>query len=91
VAIEKEVKHMKVTLESTSKIIQHSLGCGQSVDVRVWEGTTETGLPIRAFLTTIAPQDVEDLQRFDGELRAGFQDGDEIPILARRRSPTGRT
>jgi hypothetical protein len=63
---------MKVTLESTSKIVQHSLGCGESVEVRVWEGTTETGLPIRAFLTTIAPQDVEDLQRFDGELRAGL-------------------
>ena len=63
---------MKVTLESTSKIVQHSLGYGQSVEVRIWEGTTETGLPIRAFLTTIAPQNVEDLQKFDGELRAGL-------------------
>jgi hypothetical protein len=45
---------MKVTLESTTKVLQLDIG-GASVPARVWEGTTEHGTPVFCFITRIAP------------------------------------
>jgi hypothetical protein len=41
---------MRVTLESTSKVVYID-----GVAARVWEGTTEGGVPCFAFITRIAP------------------------------------
>ncbi|BCP53833.1 hypothetical protein K32_24500 [Kaistia sp. 32K] len=41
---------MKITIESTSQIV-HVNG----VEARIWEGATEAGVPVFAFLTRIVP------------------------------------
>ncbi len=49
---------MKVTLESTTKIVKVN-----GVFARVWEGHTETGIPVHAFVTRIAaPADADQTQ-----------------------------
>jgi hypothetical protein len=45
---------MKVTLESTTKVVQLEID-GRTVPARIWEGTTEGGIPCFAFITRIAP------------------------------------
>lgn len=58
---------MKITIESTSRIV-HVDG----VEARIWEGVTESGIPVFAFLTRIAPvtNDVEAHRVFEDELRS---------------------
>lgn len=47
---------MKVTLESTTKIVKLLARQGaEPVPARVWEGRTEGGIPVFAFITRIAP------------------------------------
>lgn len=55
---------MKVTLESTSKIVQLN-----GVPARIWEGTTESGIPVHAFITRIAAPAAADVSEFERELR----------------------
>jgi hypothetical protein len=46
---------MKVTLQSTRKIVTFETDTGH-VEARVWQGETETGVPVQAFITRIAPE-----------------------------------
>ena len=56
---------MKITLESTSKIVDDNNG----VKARLWEGRTESGIEVHAFITRIAididapPEQVEQFER----------------------------
>lgn len=57
---------MKVTLTSTTKIVTLD-----GVPARVWEGTTERGVPVIAFVTRVAVDldtDVAELAVFEAEL-----------------------
>jgi len=48
---------MKVTLESTTKIVTllpDGIGAAPGVPARLWEGTTESGIKVHAFITRIA-------------------------------------
>ena len=59
---------MKATLKSTTKIV-HLNG----VPARVWEGKTESGIPIHAFITRVAVKqgfDEADYEQFEQELQA---------------------
>jgi hypothetical protein len=64
---------MKVTLESTTKMVELVAEEGAPpIPARVWEGKTERGIPVVAFITRIAP-DVEDppaavTEQFQAEL-----------------------
>lgn len=40
---------MKITIETTSKIVDLD-----GVPARIWEGTTESGIPVHCFITRIA-------------------------------------
>src|SRR3990172_7172962 len=44
---------MKITLESTSHIVNLING-GLPVPARIWEGTTESGIPVHCYITRIA-------------------------------------
>lgn len=56
---------MKVTLESTTKIVELN-----GVPARLWEGKTDTGIAVHAFITRIAvDKDEPDTQQFETELR----------------------
>lgn len=46
---------MKITIENTPKIIELVID-GHSVPARVWQGETEGGIPVQAFITRIAPE-----------------------------------
>ena len=46
---------MKITLESTTKIVELVIG-GNPVPARVWQGNTSGGVLVQAFITRIAPE-----------------------------------
>jgi hypothetical protein len=55
---------MKITIESTSKIIEIN-----GVPARVWEGQTESGIAVHCFITRIAVDKENDTAQFDKELQ----------------------
>lgn len=55
---------MKVTLESTMKIVALD-----GVDCRIWEGTTERGVRIHAYIAQVAVDRAEDSSELDRDLR----------------------
>ena len=58
---------MRITIESTSKIVELQ-GHLCTVPARVWEGTTEKGIKVVAFTTRITPMD-GDSAEFDADLK----------------------
>jgi hypothetical protein len=54
---------MKITLESTSKIVELN-----GVPARIWEGKTESGIPVHAFITRIVVAKEDDSEEFQKEL-----------------------
>jgi hypothetical protein len=54
---------MKVTLESTTKIVSFN-----GIDCRVWEGCTESGIPVHAYITLIAVDKELPQEQFAREL-----------------------
>lgn len=61
---------MKITIESTPKIIQLVVN-GREVPARVWQGQTESGIPVQCFITRISPEVPKTDPRID-ELTAEF-------------------
>ena len=59
---------MRVTLESTTKIVELITGNGHTVPARIWEGHTENGIPCHAYITRIAVARTEDASQFEREL-----------------------
>lgn len=56
---------MKVTLSPTTKIVELN-----GVPARIWEGTTDTGIQVHAFITRIAvDKDDPNTQQFESELK----------------------
>lgn len=55
---------MKIQLESTSKIVEFN-----GVPARVWEGQTESGIRVHAYMTRIAVNKDEDTSEFEKELQ----------------------
>lgn len=41
---------MKILIESTSKVVRFN-----GLEARIWEGQTDTGVPVHCFVTRIAP------------------------------------
>ena len=58
---------MKIQIESTTKVIDLKTETG-TVPARVWEGTTESGIPIFCFITRIAVSNGQDHTEFEREL-----------------------
>jgi hypothetical protein len=46
---------MKITLENTDKLLRLVVD-NHEVPARLWEGTTDSGIPVVAFITRISPQ-----------------------------------
>jgi hypothetical protein len=62
---------MKITIESTTKIVTLETRNGP-VQARVWQGQSESGIPVQAFITRIAPEIPQSDPRID-ELTAEFE------------------
>lgn len=60
---------MKVNLISTTKLITLEIG-GASVPARIWEGHTDSGIPVHAYITRIAAAEGLDHSQFERELQA---------------------
>lgn len=54
---------MKIRIESTSKIVDLN-----GVPARVWEGKTESGIPVQCFVTRIAVAIEDDQAEFERDL-----------------------
>lgn len=46
---------MKITIEPTSMVVLLVVD-GADVPARVWQGATDTGIPVQCFITRIAPE-----------------------------------
>lgn len=55
---------MKIIIESTEKLVTIN-----GVPARVWEGHTESGIPVHAFVTRIAAPADADCSQFERELQ----------------------
>lgn len=55
---------MKMTIESTTKIAEVN-----GVPARVWQGTTERGIPVVAYITSIAAAGDADLSELEADLQ----------------------
>ena len=55
---------MKITIESTTQICELD-----GVKCRVWEGETEHGVKLHAFIPRVAAKDDQDLTQFEAELK----------------------
>lgn len=75
---------MKITVESTSKIVELlSAGAVHGVPARLWEGRTESGIPVHVFITRIAVANDRDTAQFEQELlevRAPSADVQAYPL-----------
>jgi hypothetical protein len=58
---------MKITIESTSKLVTIAAHEGE-VPARIWEGQTESGIPVHCYITRIAVAADQDCQQFEREL-----------------------
>lgn len=45
---------MKISIESTSKIVRFQIGNAE-VPARIWEGHTDDGTPVHCYITRICP------------------------------------
>lgn len=59
---------MKITIENTTKIVQLSLD-GANFPARIWEGKTETGIPVHCYITRVAVAKEQDQSLFLKELQ----------------------
>jgi hypothetical protein len=59
---------MRVTLESTDKIVELKTPRG-IVPARLWEGHTDTGIACHALITRIAVHKDDDASQFERELK----------------------
>ena len=55
---------MRITLESTTKIVELN-----GVPARVWEGKTESGIPLHAYVTRVAVEADQNQEEFERELQ----------------------
>ena len=80
--LEREAE-LKVQLESTDKIVQVRMPNGASVPARIWEGVTESGIPVHAYMITriAAPEQWPDLREFEQELQEHRKPSPDIEAL----------
>lgn len=74
---------MRITIESTTEIINLELPDGRTIPGRVWEGTTESGIEVQAIVTRIAANgEIYKLDQFERELQE-----QRLPIARERAFP----
>lgn len=59
---------MKLIIESTTKLVELVVD-GATVPARIWEGHTDSGIPVHCFITRVAVHKDLDSSQFDKELQ----------------------
>lgn len=70
---------MTITIESTTKIV-HLNG----VPARIWEGATDSGIPVHCYVTRLAVPNGQDTTAFDLELQEHRPPSAEIAAIPLR-------
>jgi hypothetical protein len=70
---------MKISIESTTKVVFLD-----GVQCRVWEGTTERGVPMHCYIARVAVKNGEDMGQFEEELREMRQPSFEVAAIPLR-------
>lgn len=62
---------MKITIESTNKIVdlQRDGHRGGEIAARIWEGTTDDGVPVHCYIVRIACDKSADQEQFQRDLQ----------------------
>ncbi len=55
---------MKIAIESTDKVVTLN-----GIECRIWEGFTESGIPMHAYIPRVAVQEGLDCSQFEVELQ----------------------
>ena len=58
---------MRLHIDSTDRVVE-IVGDGVSAPARMWEGTTDTGIPVICWVTRIAVKRDQDTSQFQAEL-----------------------
>jgi hypothetical protein len=74
---------MKVTLEPTDKIIELVTPQGM-VPARIWEGATESGIEVHAYITRIAAHEGQDLAEFERDLKQTRKPSADVQAISLR-------
>ena len=59
---------MKITIESTTKVVDLQGDMGR-MSARIWEGHTESGVPVHCYIVRIAAKRDANLDLFEKELQ----------------------
>jgi hypothetical protein len=70
---------MKITVTSTSKTVTLN-----GVPARIWEGVTESGIPVHCYITRVAVPTGQDDTQFERELQAHQAPSAEIAAIPLR-------
>lgn len=68
---------MRILIEATDTLTSLN-----GVPVRLWEGTTESGVKCRVFVHRITVHKDEDASQFDKELKEQLPPGRHVPLSA---------
>ena len=75
---------MKITIESTTKIVELETRTGAKIPARLWEGTNENGAPVYCFITRIATDKGEGEAQFQQELQECKAPTMQLPAIDMR-------
>lgn len=71
---------MKITVTSTTKIVELN-----GVPARIWDGETDSGIPVHCYVTRIAVRDdLNDVSQFEKELQEHSTPSPEIQEIPLR-------
>ena len=70
---------MKITIASTTKIVTMN-----NIQCRVWEGKTEGGVEVHAFIPRIAAREGQDLSQFERELEEQLAPSEAVAAIPLR-------
>ncbi len=70
---------MKIIMESTEKIVTLN-----DVPARIWEGWTNSGIPVHCYVTRIAVAVEEDTSAFEAELQEHRPPSPEVQAISMR-------
>jgi hypothetical protein len=74
---------MKINIESTDKTVTLVIN-GAEVPARIWEGQTESGIPIHCYITRVAVHESLDCSQFERELTEHRKATPEIQAIPLR-------
>jgi hypothetical protein len=74
---------MTITITSTTHIANLRIN-GIDVPARIWEGQTDSGIPVHCYITRIAVHESQDCSQFERELQEQRQPSFEVAAIPLR-------